>query len=251
MKRILFFISIFTTCVLSFGQENKTKTDTAYGVPMIKASYAFQWPGGEMGKRFGFNSNVGGQFAYKTANNWYFGLKGNFIWGNQVKEDSILDAIKTVEGNVIDKDGRLTTIYLEERGFSGFLVGGRVFNQLGVNKNSGLLVYGGVGFLQHKIRIAYKDEITNLDKEYKKGYDRLSNGVAVNGFVGYIFLSQKRLINFFAGADFTQGWTVNRRGFNYDTMQHDTATKKDFITGIRLGWIIPIGKRATEEFYYF
>lgn len=243
-------------CLLfSFGlyaQSNyaiETK-DSSFFIPMIQASYAYQFPGNDMKERFGSNSNIGGSFMLKTKSNWYYGIKGNFIWGKTSHETSILDAIQTSDGFIIDSDGLLTSIYLEERGSSFFVVGGRLFNQLGLNKNSGLLIYGGVGTLHHKIGINYIDEIPNLNKDYKKGYDRLSFGFAVNGFVGYLYLGKSRIVNFFGGVDITQGWTKNLRKFNFDTQQLDNEKRSDFLIGPRVGWIIRLNKRTPQEFYY-
>ena len=89
-----------------------------------------------------------------------------------------------------------------------FLSGGYVFPVLSPNPNSGIIVSGGIGILQHKILIDFRDaQIPQLGEEYKKGYDRLSYGLALNQFVGYVFFGNKKLINFYAGVELTQAWT--------------------------------------------
>lgn len=86
---------------------------------------------------------------------------------------------------------------------------------------------GGVGILQHKIRIEHQDnKIPQLEGDYLKGYDRLSNGLMVHQFVGYFHMSNNRLINFFVGAEAWQGFTKNRRDLNFDTKMHDDKTKQ-------------------------
>lgn len=227
-----------------------TDPDSSFTIPMITASYARQFTGNDIANRFGSNNNVGGSFAIKTKTNWYYGFKGNFLWGGDVKEVSILDNIKTSDDAVIDSEGRLTDIFLGQRGSSLFLIGGRMFNVFAPNKNSGILVYGGLGTLHHKISIKFKDDVVQLSDEHKKGYDRLSFGYAVNGFVGYMYLSKSRLVNFFGGIDITQGWTKSLRKYNFDTQESDTEVKSDFLYGLRLGWIIRFGKRESESFYY-
>jgi len=230
--------------------RNKNLSDSAFAIPMITASYAHQWTAGDMADRFGQNNNIGGSFAVKTKNHWYVGIKGNFIWGTNVNQRDMLNDLITPEGYVIDNEGRLTNIFLEERGSSFFLIGGKLFNVLTNNSNSGILVYGGVGTLHHKIRIAFKDEINILSDEQKKGYDRLSFGYAINGFVGYMHLSKNRFINFYGGFDITQGWTKSLRKFNYDTQLPDTKVNSDMLYGFRLGWIIRLNKRTVQEYYY-
>ena len=217
---------------------------------MISANYGMEWKSGDISSRYGRNSSVGGSFAIKNKKNWYYGIKGNFNWGDDVKETSILDNIKTSDGYVIDNDGKITYIYLEERGSSFFLTGGKLFNVLSNNKNSGFLVYGGIGTLHHKIRIAFKDNINSLSDEYKKGYDRLSFGIATNLFIGYMHLSKNRFINFYGGFDLIYGQTKSLRGFNYDTQLPDTEYSSNLLYGFNFGWIIRLNKRTKDEFYY-
>lgn len=252
MKFLIFFIAFFCTQLLSaqFYTEKKEIKDTAFTVPMITASYAVQFTASDMADRFGWNNNIGGSFAVKTKKGWYYGFKGNFLWGADVKEKGLLKALETSEGLVINTDGTPTKVFLDQRGSSFFVTGGRLFNVFAPNKNSGILVYGGLGMLQHKISIKFSDEIRSLTDEHKKGYDRFSVGFAVNAFAGYLFLSKNRLLNFFGGIDVTQGWTESLRKFNFDTGLPDNEVHSDFLYGIRIGWIIRLNKRTQGEFYY-
>ncbi len=234
-----------------FVMEKKEIQDSAFTITMINVSYAYQWTASEMADRFGGNSNIGGSFIVKTKTKWIYGLKGNFIWGGRVNEPGILTDIRTSDGSVIDNEGRLTDIHLGERGSSFFLIGGRMINRFAPNKNSGILVYGGAGFLQHKISIKFQDNIASLTDEHKKGYDRFSFGYALNGFVGYLFMSKNRLLNFFGGFDYTHGWTKSLRKFNFDTRESDTKTRTNILYGIRVGWIIRLNKRQSQEYYYY
>jgi hypothetical protein len=265
MKHFLLSI-LFLSCVIvkaQFVPEKKEIQDSAYTIPMFSISYAYQWTASEMADRFGSNSNIGGSFTVKTKSNWYYGVKGNFIWGGHVKDNTILDGIGSREavydndGNydgeeilVIDNEGRPTSIHLGERGSSFFLIGGRMVNKLSPNKNSGILFYTGFGILQHKISIKFKDDISSLSDEHKKGYDRFSLGYAINGFVGYLFMNKDRSINFFGGFDYTQGWTKSLREYNFDTQETDTKTHKNILYGFRVGFIIRLNKRSTQEYYY-
>ena len=172
------------------------------------------------------------------------------MWDGEVQDQSIVDGIATSDNYVIDDEGRQTSIFLGQRGSSAFVYGGRFFRVLSPNKNSGIVAYGGVGFLQHKISIKFHDDIVALSDEHKKGYDRFSTGFAFNGFVGYLFLSKNRLLNFFGGFDYTYGRTKSLRGYNYATNMPDNETYTDVLYGIRLGWIIRLNKRQTDNFYY-
>lgn len=267
MKQFFIILSLiilfFSSGNAQFVIDKPVAKDTAYTIPMFNISYAYQWTGADMAKRFGRNYNLGGSIMVKTKKNLLYGIKGNFLWGGKVLDNTIFDNIGTRNqlyddnGNpdgeeivVIDNEGRPTAIHLGQRGSSFFLFGGKMFNVLAPNKNSGFIVYGGLGMLQHKISIKFQDDIAALSDEHKKGYDRFSLGYAMNGFAGYLFLSKNRLLNFFGGFDYTIGWTKSLRGYNYATQQPDNKTYTDVLYGVRIGWIIRLNKRQSQDFYY-
>jgi hypothetical protein len=110
----------------------------------------------------------------------------------------------------------------------------------------------GVGYLQHKIKIDYRDgTVYQLSEEMRKGYDRLHTGIATRQFIGYQYFGKRNLMNFYGGFEFNQGFTKNRREFNYDTRSFDKERKFDFLYGFKVGWVIPFRSRETEEFYYY
>jgi len=63
-------------------------------------------------------------------------------------------------------------------------------------------------------------------------------------------LSKTRLLNFYAGLEFIQAWTQNRREYNFVQMGKDNTTRSDWLYGIRIGWIFPIYSGQSREFYY-
>jgi hypothetical protein len=244
---LLFFISIQN--LVAFSQAHVK--DSLLLAPLVGLSYSYQIPGGDLKTRFGNNSNVGAMFLVKTKSNWLIGADYSFLFGNKLKETGILDSIKTESGFVIDVNGQYAETRLFERGYSASLKFGKLFPYLSPNKNSGFIFIASVGMLQHKIRI---EDIGNrspqLTKEYRKGYDRLTNGMAITEFIGYLLLSNNRLINLFGGFEFTQAFTQNRRSYNFDTMERDTKKRKDYLSGFRFGIIIPLYKRGPQDFYY-
>jgi hypothetical protein len=134
------------------------------------------------------------------------------------------------------------------RGFTSYVGVGRLFAINKRNMNTGFMVKGSLGFIQHKINfVSQERNIPQLDENYAKGYDRLSSGLSINEFVGYFHQSQNRLINFYIGVEFMQAQTYNRRGYNYDQMSYDSYKKSDFSTSFRFGWMIPIYLNTKEE----
>lgn len=259
VQRLIFkalkkFISLLI--VSGFLQVNAQVNvkDSLVAVPMIIPHVSMHFPVGDLASRFGMNFHLGGSFLYKHRSNWLWGATGTFIFGENVNEPSLLEPILPV----FDRDGRLPSVAL---GMRGFTIMGQFGKVLPVsnkpNRNSGITLLLGAGFIQHWIHLQTRGGLTpQLEGEYLKGYDRLTNGFCASQFIGYTFLGNKRTLNFYAGFEIIEGITQNRRGYNYDTFQYDGDTKFDLMLGVKAGWIFPVYPRkgkavATKDKEYF
>jgi hypothetical protein len=230
-----------------------TRADTITPCFALQFSYAMQLPGGDLVQRFGPNSNAGIGLSYKTEKNFIFSANWSYIFGQKLRGENPLSIISTSGGFVIDREGKMADIRVFERGFTLGLSGGKIFNSvLSPNKNSGLMLTGGVGYLQHKIKI-YDNGARSpqLTKETLKGYDRLTSGVMVTEFVGFYYLSRSRYVNFYGGFEFNQGFTKSRRSWDYSLMRADTEQRLDLLSGFRVGWILPLYKAPARTKYYY
>ena len=249
MKSRLFTLVLLLSVHSSYSQ--KSIRDSSISFTMLGASFQYQVPGGDMADRFGDNYNAGGFLNYKFVNNWLIGLDGNFLFADKVRENGILDSISTDQGFIIGESGEYAKVYLYERGFQFTLKAGRLFNFFGPNKNSGILVTAGAGLLQHKIRIEVdKDDVPELSNEYKKGYDRMSNGLALTENISYMYCGNKRLLNFMIGIECTQAFTQNRRSYNFDQQSRVTKKRLDLLYGVRVAWFFPLYRHAATSYYY-
>ena len=249
MKFRLTIIILLAFTGISVAQ--KSVKDSSIAFTMLGASFQYQVPGGDLAERFGNNYNTGGFLNYKFANKWLIGLDGSFLFADKIKENGILDSIATDDGFIIGESGEFAKVYLYERGFMFSLKAGRLFSVVGPNKNSGFLVTAGAGFLQHKIRIDVdKDDVPELSKDYKKGYDRLTNGLALTQSISYMHCGNRRLINFLIGFEFTEAFTKNRRDYNFDQMKKDTKNRLDLLYGVKVAWFFPLYKHAATSYYY-
>lgn len=226
--------------------------DSIVSANIINIDLGFGIPAADMAARFGPHATVGAGYQFKTTKNWIFGINGTYIYGSTVKEDSILDILKNDDGFVIGTDGLLYDPILWEQGFDFKLQAGKVTNLFSMNPNSGLTFLGGIGFLQHNIWI-YIDEavVPQLDKEYRKGYDRLSNGLMLDQYIGYYFFSNKNFVNFRAGFEIEEAFTSNRRSYNYDTQMQDNATRLDMLITFKLSWNLPLFEKPERKFYSY
>ena len=245
-------LSCFSLMHFNLAAQAKVDSTQAQSIPFIRFQYSFLAPSGDFEDRFGDSHEVGGAFGFKTKSNWQFEVEAGYHFGKQVKVQGLLDDVINKVGDATDSDGELVKIIYEMRGLSFFGSIGKVI-PLGKNqKNSGLIVQAGAGYFQHKIKVDWRDgDVFQLSDERLKGYDRLHTGFALKQFIGYQYFGHKNLVNFYAGLEFKQAFTQNRRKYNYDTQSYDTKEKFDFLYGIRIGWMIPFKSRASEEFYYY
>ncbi|MBE0646553.1 MAG: hypothetical protein IH596_02095 [Bacteroidales bacterium] len=251
IKRLLFFLMI--CMVASYANGQVSIKDSSIAIPMVYATYSYQFPAGDLAVRFGSNSSIGGGFLVKTKSNWLIGVEGNFQFGSTVKnQDSLLTTISTPEGYIIDANGRIADVILYMRGFSFLASFGKLFAWVGPNPNSGFTLMGGVGYLQNKMRILNPDNTApQLQGDYKKGYDRQNGGVALTASVGYLFMSTSRLLNFSLGFEFIQAWTKSNRAVDFNTGQPDPAKLSSQYYGIKATWNIPLYRRSPKEYYLY
>lgn len=252
MKKILSTLLLIMLVISpAFSQVNIK--DSAIFTPLIYATYSYMFPGGDLAERFGGTSSIGGGIIFKTRSNWLLGAEGNFMFGGTVKgQDSLLTGISTPEGFIIDANGYYADVLFYERGYNIFGKIGKVIPILSPNPNCGITVLVGGGFLQNKIRIHNPGNTApQIYGDYRKGYDRLNNGFAVTGSIGYMYLGNTRLLNFYAGFEFTQAWTKSKRDRDFDTGKQDTKKYSSQWYGIKVCWMIPLYKRTPREFYRY
>ncbi len=244
------FFTLLLVCSVSILTAQVNLNDSCVSANIITIDLGVGLPAADLADRFGPHAIVGGGYQYKTNKNWLYSISGAFIYGSAVKEDTIVNNLKNEEGYIVGTDGLQYDPILWESGFTASVQVGKITNLLSINPNSGVTFMGGIGFLQHNIWI-YIDEtaIPQLSEEYKKGYDRLSNGIAFNQYIGYYLFSNKYFVNFRAGIEITEGITQNRRSINYDTQVKDDATRIDMMVNFKLSWNLPIFEQPTRKFY--
>ena len=250
-KRISFlaFILFLSTSVLA----QRNTADSTIATPWISIQYGANWTSGDLADRHGFFSHIGFFAGYKTKRNWIYGIDASFMFGNNVRTYGIFDLLVDSQGNITDQNGDIAQVFVLSRGMyvNGSI--GKILPVLSPNKNSGLYVNFGAGYLAHKVRIETQDQvIPSLELDYRKGYDRLTSGINTHQFLGYALMSNKSFLSFYGGFYVQEGFTYNRRNVFFD--QPDTPVSKEMMIdiqyGIKVGWLIPIYKRQPKEYYY-
>lgn len=255
IKNIKSFALVFCLIVLNssntFAQRNIK--DSIIGTPWISVHYGLNWTDKDLSEKFGLLNHIGGTIAYKTNKNYVWGVDGSFIFGNQVKLPNLLSNLTDSYGNIIDENGTIAEIFVNARGFNTNVLVGKVFPVSFSNENSGIYTNIGVGYVQHKIRVETPNNYVPLiETKYRKGYDRYTTGLNLHQFLGYAFLSNNGLVNFYGGFYMQEGFTKNRREVFFDQPDFSVSSETmiEIQYGFRVGWFIPIYRRKPKEFYF-
>jgi len=247
------FFSTILFCSLGWSQGTDAFARNKGDILMPHISYGAYAPGGDLADRFGNNFGIGIGLEWMTdQSNWIVGCSGQFLFGNTVKTD-VLAQLRTDAGTIIGNSRLPADIGLRERGWLVQVTIGKHLPLAGKNPRSGIRVTLSPGLLQHNIRIQGDPQqaVPQILGNYKKGYDRLTNGLSMTEFIGYELLSSDRRANFFLGVEFTQAFTASRRDFDFDTRMKDETKRIDLLYGLKLGWIIPfyVGKSGGDIYY--
>ena len=229
--------------------EKKPKGDD---IIMFSLNHSLQIPGGDLSKRFGNNSDISGTIMHKTKNNLIFNLEAGFLFGGNVKETNLFNAIDGNNGDLISQNGEIPIIRLFQRGTRVDFNFGKYFTIPMKHSESGIVISIGMGYLYHKIFIeTLTIELPQLNEELIKGYDRLCAGLTTKQFIGYMHFSKKNNIRYLIGLESIQAFTKSLRGYNYNTQSIDDAQRKDYLFGFKTGFIIPINQRKVERYYIY
>ena len=244
--RFLFALLTLFIAMQIYAQSDETKSKITFIAPL----YELQFPIADMKTDFGANSNLGLELSLINDNNIYLSMSGSFLFGSRVKDTTILDHLMDNNYNIIDNNGQIAEILLNQRGFNTNLKLG--YHYPIIHENSGLLVYASIGFHQHKINIDVKNSnVPQLDTENKKMYDQLAAGMSTSAFMGYINISKKSGIHFYTGFELMRAFSYNQRTYNHIVGGPIEKMRNDSFLGFKFGWIVPISKRSTRDFYYF
>ena len=120
-----------------------------------------------------------------------------------------------------------------------------ILHGLGKNKNS----FWSFHWHNHHKNARKSD---NYDEDYKKGYDRLTNGISSKWEATYRYYDKGGRFQMYAGLNMTLAYTSIQREYLFDKMEYTPNTKSwDKLAGVKVGIIIPIHRKNEEKFHYY
>lgn len=251
---MLMYRSIFLTAWIyifvcfSYAQNVK---DTLVSFINFKVVASYQFSAMDLAERFGDHGTIGGEIAYKNMHNWLWSASTTITFGRKIREPNHLQNLWTSQNTIIGADGRNAAISRYHRGYQIAIQGAKIFPKIGgVNPNSGLFVQGGIGYIQHKIRIETIGNTVNaLNRGSVEGYDRLCGGLMLNQGIGYLFLDNNRLANFFVLLECVEGFTKSLRKIQYDVPNPDLKTRFDMAIGIKIGYMLAFYRNIEKDYF--
>jgi len=231
----------------------KSIQDSSISMVILDVSYRGAIPGGDLKNRLGFTSLMGVDVGVKFSNQLYLASGLQILFSESANIRGVLDPLLVPGDLLIADNGLLSDIRVLGSGFAVPLSLGILLPIVpSPNPNSGLFVEVGGQYFQHKLNIrATEDEVSGLNNEYIKGYDRLTSGFGVRESIGYRYLANNGYVNFAIGLDFSQNFTRSRRSIDFSTGQRDLTERKDLLFGIRASWSYPLYRRAPNKAYYY
>ncbi len=245
-----FFLACFLLSAVVVNAQRDLKSEPIF-TPIYGLTYKGSFSGGDFADRWGYSNALGAEVNFKLKSGLTFGLESQFLFGNTFRDSAIFEKVFNSNNQITGLSGAPGDILYLLRGanFSGQI--GYVFTKVGKNPNAGPWINFGLGYIQHKIRIESNyDQINQFKESYIKGYDKLSMGVLSKQFIGYLQQGDKNFLNFYAGFEFTQGFTKNVRTYNFDSEGPENDLRLDLMFGFKVGWMVPIYKRQLQEYYY-
>ena len=221
-----------------------------YNQKIFNIGYTHQFPVGNLSERFGDNSSIGISYLSEHKSHFFYGFETNYLFSDNVKDSSIFENISTSNGALIGTDGHYANVNLMQRGFDSYLILGYAYH---LKELTGFYFSSGIGFLQHKIFIDTKNQnLPQLNEEYKKGYDRLTNGLSTKWEVSYKYYSQNGRFQMNTAINMVVAYTKNRRPYLFDQEEYVSDKMNwDKLFGISVGIIVPINRKNEEKFHYY
>lgn len=248
---ILIFWLFFTASQINAQDVRFTGFEAQQGF-LIGVNYGVYQPLSDLQDRFGAFTALSLNTQYKTKQNWQFGLDYQWQFGDNVKENNMLDGLRNSEGQIIDANGQYSVVRMHQR---GSMLSANVAKILPLNENnsnSGIFIEAGLGLYWHKIFfLSSRTTIPQLQEDYLKGYDRLSGGLVLRQWMGYQYLDPRKRINFRVGLELAEAFTQSWRSWDTDLMLADESKRRDLFSGLRVSLLLPVYTKAAEDEIFF
>ena len=235
----------------SYSQRSAENQLEASSKIIAKIGMGYDKPMADLADRFGNNINFHIGLERLSLRNWIISTDFTYRFGSDVRED-VLSEFRLPSGQFLAIDGLPVDAFLRSRGASLRFAIGKIIGLHKKSPQSGIRLDVGAGIMSHYIRV--QDENQALDQifgEYQKVYDRLTRGFAITEYIGYQYMSTDGHLNFNIGFEFNQAFTSSVRSIDFTTNALGQTGRRDFLSGLKVTWLVPIHSDDKGEKIYY
>gem|GEM_PF-6571809 len=213
-------------------------------------------PGGELRNRFGPHGQVSAGYTHLFPSHFLLGLEAGFGYGRRVLGDP-LSSLRDATGDIIAKDGSQAVDAVTERLWMlPTLKVGKMFvlrkRARARDWEHAVLLHVGGTYFSYKYGInSVSNDISQLDGDRKKGYDRLASGPAATLEGTYFLQAPRGSYGLFLKVQYLQGFTQSRRAYDFNLAKTTTGTMVASILSFQLGLAITLFSLDEQEYFYY
>ena len=242
---------IFLSSITVSGQLARDSKLEASTKILVKVGMGYDKPMADLADRFGGNINFHMGFERLSVSNWIISTDFTYRFGSDVRED-VLAGFRLPTDQFLATDGLPADAFLRSRGASLKIGIGKVIGLHTKSPQSGIRLDIGAGILSHYIRVQDENQAINqIFGQYKNAYDRLTRGFSITEYIGYQYLSTDGNLNFNIGFEFNQAFTSGVRLVDFTTNELSPTGRKDFLSGFKVTWLIPLYSGSKGEQIYY
>lgn len=258
MKKVCIIIGILFYCIFTVQaqlQERVSVVDSTSLIVYSQFEFSYNFPLADLRTDYHNFMSVGTGVDVKTDKNFIFGFHFNYQFGGKVRGEILNESFKELIAKgtnyFIDQKGVANNeLSVDYRGLYFNFVFGKIFPVSKYYRNSGIIVEGGVGVLQHYMHITNPNNaILSLKGEYSKGYDKLTLGFSLYQFIGYQHITKRNLLCFYGGIEFSEIFSKRQRQYDFNLMKKDDNSYFESFIGLKFGWIIPLYKHNPHRIF--
>lgn len=252
MNKSALLLAAFCCFALVLQAQSDTTAPKKPSLPpaaiVVDVGYSAALPLADFAKTYSHALNLGVRVNYLSPRNWLFAVQGDYFFAEKIRIDAVSN-LREENGFIIDRQGALADV---KQGLRGFYLHAGIGKIVPFDKRRnprfGLEFRFHAGYFQHWIRLKFGGEdLVQLSGDYRQGYDRKSSGFGVQQYLGLRYMSSNGLLNLSFGIEALEGFTRNRRYWNYDEMRADNALKIDILTAARITLSIPFYLTPADE----
>ena len=229
MKRRILLLFCLISCV-GFAQN----LDSVYYAVKVNASYKVS--SFDFSKRFKDPFAIGIGFS-RVQNNIIYGLEGNYWFGAETRNDSLVNDLTLSDAFFVGENGEMISY---QTGLQGFDIGANFDYRFAGELQGGWYASGYLGGYWYKTLILLSSPSPSFNNDLRKGYDQLVAGGLAELAIAYKHISNTYGANYSFSLGYQLGIGQSLRGYNYQTQESEKFNTTDGFLNLKFSYYFPI-----------